>query len=100
MVQSLNRTITIPFSFNRNPTAKERTLHDADMLEMRELALRDLDEAIDAALAWDDIDRAFVAVTKRAEMIFDESIATEQQSLAMAKRALTNRIEQLRSKAN
>ena len=59
-----------------------------------------LDEAIDAALAWDDIDRAFVAVTKRAEMIFDESIATEQQSLALAKRALTNRIEQLRSKAN
>ncbi len=99
MVKSLAGANAIPFSFNRKPTAKDILAHDADMLEMRELAIQDLDEAVEAALAWEDIDHAFSLATARAATDFDESIAQEQQALAVAKREWTNRIEQLRSRA-
>jgi DNA primase len=93
MVQSLMRANAISFSFTRSIAA------DADD-DANDRAVRDLDEAIEAALAWKAINSEFAAVTARAAVNFDDHIASEQQALALAKREWADRIEKLRSRGN
>lgn len=91
--KALLRADAMHFSFTRDaPQASDGD--DADQAPDPR-AMRDLDEAIAAMIAWPEIDAALRAATERASRVLDEESYAAQQHLRAMKAELTRRLGDL-----
>lgn len=86
----LMRADRMMFSFTQSPPAK-----DEDIEPARRRAVRDLAAAIDAAVAWPEVEDALLVATAAARTQLDEASFGEQQRLLRLKQDLTERLATL-----
>ncbi|MEQ1509297.1 MAG: DNA primase [Sphingopyxis sp.] len=93
--QQLLRADAMPFSFS-----KVIDPEDDHQEEMKEQALRDLDEVIATAVAWPQVNAALIASTEAMRVAMDAKSFSEQQRLLRVKSELAGRLAQLAESSN
>ncbi len=104
----LLRADTMPFSFTRSsvigPTPDfadgDAVQMDAEQMMATRRAVRDLATAIEAVVAWPEVDAALAHATEAASVQLDEASFAEQQRLMKAKADLAARIGALMDDAS
>ena len=82
------------FSFTR-PIRKSDELTDADRAALESVAMRDLDEAIAALVAWPEVERSLAAATLAMQARLDDESYAEQQRWKSMKESLAGRLAEL-----